>query len=392
MSSDDYMWTEIVEQPQLMNKLNSEKDIIARKINNLVDNNIIERIVITGCGDSYCASIAMEQAFRNYTGVDCRGIRPMDLTHYDRVKIDGKALLIAVSVSGKTPRVIEAVKKAKASGNAVLGVTDNPSSLITEIVDESVLIKASPPETLAESGYKTGDAVNYDGYHHAVAQTKTYTQALLTLAWTAISIGSAMGHLESDKKDNKSAQLKQLPTMVESIIGKEKKIKGFAETVYNAPYFVYTGSGPCYGNACYAAFKNYEYAIPGFYNDIEEYAHTQYFITERNETPVIFISQEQSSTRVKEILPVVEKVLGGKTWLITPEKEVDFTENYITVPELAEELSPLITAIPLEIFTYFVAKMKGVDVNYFRGGKDTELYVSGSYKTIRSSGIKDSWK
>ncbi|MHA2296583.1 MAG: SIS domain-containing protein [Candidatus Hodarchaeales archaeon] len=390
MSTNDYMSIEIQEQPELMRRLNSTSRSIKKTVLEVLeDTDDIDNIVLTGCGDSLCASMAMEQAFQEFTGSFCVGTRPMDVSRYSKVIFDDKTIVIPISVSGKTPRVIEVVHKAKAAGSKVIAITDNPSSPLNSLSDVSVLIKASPPESLSESSYTNGDAVKYIGYQHDVAQTKTYTQGLLALAWIAISIGEIKGYLSERILKEKANWLNKIPTMVKKVLRREQEIKLLAEKLLQAPYFIYTGSGPNYATACYSAFKHYEYSIPAFYNELEEYCHSHYFITEGGKTPVVLIAQGKSLERASEIIPVIEKTIKTKTWLITSEDQVDFTNSIFQVPALPEELSPIVTVIPLQLFIYNVAKRwNGVDINKFRGGKDTELYVSGSYHTIRKSRIK----
>ncbi|MHA2499294.1 MAG: SIS domain-containing protein, partial [Candidatus Hodarchaeales archaeon] len=95
---------------------------------------------------------------------------------------------VGISVSGKTPRVQEALHCAKAKNALVAGITDNPNSPIAGMANElSIVTGASPPEALETSDYETVEAAQYTGYHHDCAQTKTYLAnvfALLLLAAT----------------------------------------------------------------------------------------------------------------------------------------------------------------------------------------------------------------
>ncbi|MFW9996014.1 MAG: SIS domain-containing protein, partial [Candidatus Odinarchaeota archaeon] len=332
MSTSDYIWLEIQEQPGLMHELNKSQESIRKSIEGLLDNKRINKIVMTGSGDSFCVSISAEQAFRDYTGLQCSGIWPMDITRYNRVKFDEKTLLIPISVSGRTPRVIEAVHKAKAACSTVLAVTDNSTSPLSSLADETVLIGASPHETLLTSSYTSDDASKYVGYHHDVAQTKTYSQGLLALTWIALSIGEITGNMDRQMISKKIGWLRKLPEMVTNVLKYEKEIQLIAEKIYKAPYFIFSGSGPNYGTACYSAFKNYEFSIPALYNDLEEYCHTQYFITERDDTPVIFIAEGESLERASEIVPIIDNTIKAPSLTITSEKQLRFKCNSFKVP------------------------------------------------------------
>ena len=134
----------------------------------------------------------------------------------------------------------------------------------------------------------------------------------------------------------------------------------------------------------------FEFALNGFTCDIEEYCHTGYFIT-TDHTSVVFIAPDSASlNRIREIEPIIREELDAKTVVLVDaelKKEAGPNSTPITLPE-ERPLSPVVLTIPIEFLSYSLAKSKGFNTNLFRGGQDTEKYVSGSYKTIRQSRLQ----
>ncbi len=378
----DFMLQEILEQPSIISSLLKRKssfDDFSEKANR------IRRIILTGCGDSYCAAMAGSYAFSALL-TDCLAlaVRPMELTYYHRNLIDSQTLVVGISVSGKTPRVVEALRCAKAKGAIIAGLTDNPTSPIADMTNElSIVTGASPPEALESSDYETTEAALYTGYHHDVAQTKTYLAnvfALLLLAATW------------SQNDHALDVLAALPDVVTSVIAGQiaDKIRDNAEAsaaCQKTPIMV--GSGPNRANALFGAYKGNEFTVSPGIQEIEEYCHTAYFVTEEN-TPVLFLApQGPSLERIREITPVLHEVLRAKPIVFTSPASADLPARAIALPYSGPEyLSTPPYAAAMGLWWYHWAKMRGFDTNVFRGGVETERYVGGSLRTIRKSKMR----
>jgi len=377
----DYMLLEIQQQPiSLKSLFDTAKESIFETTNKIRDKFDIERIILTGSGDSLCAALTTEYAFssQNYLTI---AIPPMELSRY-RYKLthllNEKSLLVPISVSGYTPRVIETIHAAKSRNCPVLAITNNPESPVAQLADEFLYAKSSGVEAIKNSSYEGEESSQYVGYEHDVPQTKSYTAVQLTLQLMA----------ESFQKDPDYSKLEEIPDIVKKII-ENPLIKELGLKHSKASRHIFSASGPNYGNALFGEFKMYEFSLLGFSKEIEEYCHTAYFVTEK-ETPVMFLAPEgESLQRVAEIVPVLKDKIEAKP-IVLSNKEPDFNnDDWIEIPFNGEEKYSVIPyGVVAPIFSFWVAKEKGLNVNTFRGGVEQEKYVAGSLHTIRKSKIK----
>ena len=377
----DFMLSEMLEQPKILDALYNDNNI--KKIGNLLQSDI-ERIILTGSGDSYCAAW-----FGAYLGQRWRPdlvikhSAPFEFVNYHHPQYLQNSAVIGISVSGNTPRVVEALRFAQKNGAQTIGITDNPQGRIAAEADHTLFIHASPPETLKTSSYKTEGAKDYTGYHHDVAQTKTYLANLATL-----SLLMAF-HSQQPTALNLIHEAFQLVT---TTINQQEDFKIIGNKLdQGVDRFIFVSSGVNGSTGLFGAYKMFEFSLNGFACDIEEYCHTNYFITTENSLVIFIASDFPTFARIKEIEPVIQEVLDAKTIVLVNSDIYDKSKmdsNYLLVKTPKNEnLSPLVFTIPVEFLAYSIARRKGFDTNQFRGGQDTEKYVSGSFQTIRQSKI-----
>jgi glucosamine--fructose-6-phosphate aminotransferase (isomerizing) len=357
----DFMLLEIQQQPIFLKHLfDAAKDVINQKTNEIKDKHDVKRIILTGSGDS---------------------LSPMELSRY-RYKlthlVNENTLLIPISVSGHTPRVIEAIHAAKSRKCPVLAITNNPESPVTQLADDFLYAKSSDIEALKHSSYEGKESSQYVGYEHDVPQTKSYTAVQMTLQLLA----------ESFQKDPDYSKLKEIPEIVKKIV-ENPLIKELGVKYSRARNHIYSASGPNYGNSLFGEFKMYEFSLPGFSKDIEEYCHTAYFITEK-ETPVMFLAPEgESLQRVTEISPILKDKIKAKPIILSNKEPAFNNSGWIEIPfSEEEEYSVIPYGVVVPLFAFWVAKERGLNVNTFRGGVEQEKYVAGSLHTIRKSNVK----
>ena len=379
------MLQEINEQPSyLQNLITQSKEEIYEIVNKIKTERNIRKIVLTGSGDSLCASLTTEAAF-NKAGFTTFVFPPMEISRYRyqyQTILDEETLMIPISVSGKTPRVIEAIKSAKSKNCTILSITNNPESPVALGSDYFIYAKSSPIEKIKTSSYKGEISSKYVGYEHDVPQTKSYTAVQMALLLLS----------ESFQINPNYSQFGEIPQVISKVLS-NSLIKELGVKSAEASRHIFSASGPNYGNALFGEFKMYEFSLPGFSKEIEEYCHTTYFITEEN-NPVVFIAPEgESLKRVAEIAPVLRNIIKAKP-VILSNKEPNFDYGYwIEIPYAgSEEYSVIPYGVVAPLFAYWIAKEKGLNVNTFRGGVEQEKYVEGSFYTIRKSKIKDDYK
>ncbi len=375
------MLSEMLEQPKIVESIFN--DINIKNIGKFLLESDIERIYFTGSGDSYCAAW-----FGAYLGnkwrsdLDMRHYAPFEFVNYLNPHYLKKSIVIGLSVSGNTPRVVEALRFAHKHGAITIGITDNPQGKIAKEADLTLYIHSSPPETLETSTYATEGAKEYTGYHHDVAQTKTY------LANLAVQ-SKLIAHISLQKEVNLN-QVQETFQLVKKVMDQRPTLLKLGANLGNtADRIIFVSSGPNGPTGLFGAYKMYEFSLNGFACDIEEYCHTNYFTTTKNSLVIFIASNSSSFNRIMEIEPVIREIINAKTVVFMSsnfQNTLDSQYIFIETPK-EEALSPMIYTIPIEFFSYSIARSKGFDTNQFRGGLETEKYVSGSYKTIRQSKI-----
>lgn len=380
----DYLLQEINEQPAyLQDLIKQSKEEIYELANKIRLERDIRKIILTGCGDSLCASLTTEAAF-NQAGFSTYVFPPMEFSRY-RYRynnlLDENTLLIPISVSGKTPRVIEAINAARSRKCAVLSVTNNPESPAAKKSDVFIYAKSSHIESLRTSSYDGEVSSQYVGYEHDVPQTKSYTAVQMALLLLA----------KSFEKDPDYSELKEIPEVIKQVVD-NRLIKELAIESAGASRHIFSSSGPNYGSALFGEFKMYEFSLPGFSKEIEEYCHTAYFITEED-NPVMFITPEgEALSRVAEIAPILKNTIKAKPIILSKNEPKFDYGNWVEIPfNGSEESSVIPYGVVAPLFTYWIAKEKGLNVNTFRGGAEQEKYVEGSFYTIRQSKVKDDY-
>src|SRR5581483_4405984 len=111
----------------------------------------VRRVLITGCGDSHVAAIWGARLLSR-VGADACALPAMEAS--ERADELGPGdVLIAISASGKTPRVVEAARRARRAGARVIAITDNPAGTVPAEADVRWYLRASPPQTLSSTPY-----------------------------------------------------------------------------------------------------------------------------------------------------------------------------------------------------------------------------------------------
>jgi len=379
----DFMLAEMLEQPLVMHRILSETLPAVEALVGEVGRP--GRMVLTGSGDSFCAAQCGAWGLRAVLHGDMGGIssvRPLDLARYRHDLLGPDTWLVAISASGRTRRVLEAVAAARARGARILAVTDDPAGPLAVASDHLLMLCASPPEALAETDYQDPRAREYVGYHHDVPQTKTFTASVfLTYAFACT--------LKPRRAGEWLAALHALPRLVESIlVDCADSAAAAAKAVIDAEVFIFLGSGAELPNARYGAFKMYEFVRKGLWQEMEEYCHTQYFIT-RAGTPVLFLADDPFSLeRAGEVAPFLMDSLKARCILMTTGLPPAGFSHVVPIPaEGPRAFHPLLISLAIQRFAHALARHAGLDTSTFRGGLETERYVAGSLEIVRASRI-----
>jgi glucosamine--fructose-6-phosphate aminotransferase (isomerizing) len=250
-------------------------------------------------------------------------------------------VVFGISNSGRVARSIEAVAMANAAGADTIAVTGRPDSLIAQEAKTAIAVPIVP------MGPSPG--------------IRSYTVQLLSLLLCAIELGERRTVLSAAVAAAWRRQLRQVASSMEATIeANDTMIRKLAETLKAQEDWVFVGAGPSYATALFSASKLVESCgANAWAQDLEEWAHIQFF-NRQERTPTCFIIPPGPSVeRAQELLPYV-KDIGRYTLLVTHQPQVfdaSHVDYMLTVPQAVPEVfSPLVDSLVGELLAYYLAE------------------------------------
>ncbi|WP_025324415.1 SIS domain-containing protein [Deferrisoma camini] len=374
----DAMGVELAEQPGVWRALLGRFAEARAAVGVALGGRPVERVVVAGCGDCHAAAEWAEWLWEPSLRV--RGLSAMELSRARLHLLGPGTLLVALSVSGKTPRVLEAVACARAGGARVLGLTDHPASPLAREADAVFCLGASPPEALDRTDYKNPRAAVYSGYHRPVPQTKTFGAMQLAL----VAVGQALGAGEGGEAWG------ELPG-VAGPAAEAAAAAGARAAAAARPgcRIAVAGTGPGLPAARFAAYKFLELVVPAGHGEIEEFCHTWYLTTEPGDLVLFLVHDEATYERVAEIVPVVEGEIGAVVQALCTWAPAGEAPGWaVGLPAVGGRVAGILLPFAAAHWVRAVARAWGVNTDRFRAGKDEERYVAGSTRMIRRSRLR----
>ena len=302
----------------------------------------INKIFIVACGTAMHAGLAVKPIFENL----CKIPVEVDMAsefRYRNPLVNKNTLAIFISQSGETADTIQALKLAKEKGATTLALSNVIGSSITREADLYIYTHAGP--------------------EIAVASTKAYTAQVVLLNIIALYIAQILKSADDIIIDDLKKQILLLPNKVEETLKNCQNIKKLAEDIYNVKDLFFIGRGIDYPVAMEGSLKLKEIS----YIHSEAYAggelkHGPIALIE-NGFPVISIITdkkllEKSISNVQEVIS-----RGAKTIIITNQKLNKDFDYIISIPEIDKYLSPILSVIPLQLLSYYIAKKRNLDVD-----------------------------
>jgi len=366
----------------MINEINSlpsliedQVDVIDRRVREQFSHNDLlstKKIVITGCGDSYFAGLAVKHFFQNICDVPTLAQSAMETSLYEMVykKTDfpfpKNPLVLAISASGIVARTIEAAVAANKLGAFSIAITGNNQSKLAKESDN--IINVSAP--VLEEGHVPG--------------VRSYRMSLLGLYLFGLHIAEVKGSMTMQEADKQRRELKNTSNQIYEVVESNKKIAMvLAEKFKNDNYFDFVSDGPGYASAKFGAAKVIEAAgKSAMAQYTEEWAHLQYFENVMPNTPTFLIPSVKGNNRSLELLEPMKRV-GRKIVVVTDKKEEfgDLSDYVLPLPSHVNKyFAPMLNTVGIELFSAYLADAS--NVKFFRRDKDE--YVSGN-NTIVSS-------
>jgi glucosamine--fructose-6-phosphate aminotransferase (isomerizing) len=301
-------------------------------------------LVLTGCGDSHFAGIGTRLAFQRATGLRVAATEALEFVRYDvrYVPLDPPPAVVAVSYSGEVGRTIEAVATAGRLGWQTVALTGRPEGRLARTVATPVLMHVP---TL---GFSPG--------------TSTYIAMLTALLVLAAELARVLGHeARAAALDEGLARAPELASRTLQVA--EEPARRAAELLAAAPTSTFIGAGPSRATAAFGAAKLFEGPQRyGVVQDLEEWAHEQYFIS-GPATPIVVVAPSGAARdRAAELLS--EMAFIGAPAILVGDVPDDAAAEAAAIrlpvaAGLGEDLSPLLTCLPLAQAAFFVAERLG---------------------------------
>jgi glucosamine--fructose-6-phosphate aminotransferase (isomerizing) len=347
-----YMLKEIFEQPHTISnavrgRLNFEEANV--RLDGLYA--VVDKIkkaknyILAGCGTSWHAAIIGEYLFNSFVRTNVK-VEYASEMRYKNTYIDDSTICFFISQSGETADTIAALREAKRREATCLGICNVVNSTIARETASGVYLHAGP-----EIG---------------VASTKAFTSQVSVLTLVSIFIGRLIGRVSFEEAYNILKELSLLPEKVEKILHNSTFIQNIAEQFYKANNALFLGRGINYPVALEGALKLKEISyIHAEGYPAAEMKHGPIALIDEN-MPVFVIATkdflyDKVINNIKEV-----KARKGRVIAIANEddKEIHKTvDHVIYVPNTLPVLAPILNIIPLQLFAYYVAVRRGLDVD-----------------------------
>ena len=260
--------------------------------------------------------------------------------------LDENDIVIAISQSGETADTLAAIKIAKSMGAFVFGISN--------VVGSSI-----PRETYAGCYIHVGPEIG-------VASTKAFTGQVMVLTLLALGIAQLRGTKSEDEIRALGEEVLRIPSYVEEVLKLDKEIRRLSLIYTYAHNFLYLGRGYSYPVALEGALKLKEIS----------YIHAEgYPAAEMKHGPIALIDQEMPTVIIAPQDHLYEKIVsnvqqvkarGGNILAIVTEGDSvirNIADHVLEVPVMPECLTPIITSVPLQLLSYYIAVNKGKDVD-----------------------------
>lgn len=349
---EHFMLKEIFDQPRCLGDCLSgrisERDMRI-KLSSFVDHGkqiaSAERIVMVACGTSWHAALIGKQLIESLARVpvvveyasEFRYRNPVILPH---------DVVIAISQSGETADTLAAVKLAKERGAFIYAICNVIGSSIS---------REAHTGTYTHVGPEIG-----------VASTKAFTGQVTVLTMFALSLAEIIGTITTEKYEELVRGLLDLPHHIERILEHSEEVKEIAHVFADVKNFIYLGRGYNYPIALEGALKLKEIS----------YIHAEgYPAAEMKHGPIALVDEHMPIVMIAPQDDVYDKIISniqelkarkGRIIGIISEGDVDIqelTDYAVQIPRVAPELEAILSIIPLQLLSYYIAVYNGKDVD-----------------------------
>ena len=348
---EHFMIKEIHEQPEVigetLNRRLDENDRI--KIDGIslskVEINQFDKVYIVACGTAYFAGLVGKYLIEKIAKIPVEVDVASEFRYRDPL-VDDKTLLIAISQSGETLDTLEALREGKRKGARVLSVVNVVGSSVARESDDVFYTWAGP--------------------EISVASTKAYTTQLMCMYILALYMGEVKGSISDEYYNKIISELKSTPEKLQAVLDRKGEVEALANIFYsrNDIFFIGRGLDSCVSYEGSLKLKEVSY-INSLAITAGELKHGTIALVEDDTLIFALASQdflfEKMLSNIEEVKTRGARVVGiAKKNQNAIQSKAD---EVIFIPDCADEITPLLTVVPLQLFAYYVAKRRGTNVD-----------------------------
>ena len=347
-----FMQKEIFEQPTaIINTLEGRiahdsviVESIGSKAKSILEN--VKHVQIVACGTSYNSGMVARYWFEALAGVSC-DVEIASEFRYRKFVTRPNSLLLTLSQSGETADTLAALRLAKEKGYMAAMTICN--------VAGSSLVRESDLAFMTRAGVEIG-----------VASTKAFTTQLVSMLMLVVAIGKLNGSISPEKEKEIVQALHTVPTDIEKALVFDKQIEKLAEDFAEKHNALFLGRGEFYPIAMEAALKLKEIS----YIHAEAYAagelkHGPLALIDVDMPVIVVAPNNDLLEKVKSNIEEV-RARGGQLYVFA-DAEAGFQDSdnmkIITMPKVNEITAPIYYTVPMQLLSYYVAIIKGTDVD-----------------------------
>ena len=306
----------------------------------------VRNVQIVACGTSYHAGMVARYWLEELAGIPCQ-VEVASEFRYRKVVVQADTLFVTISQSGETADTLAALRNAKELGFL--------ASLAICNVSISSLVRESDLTLLTQAGREIG-----------VASTKAFTTQLVGLLLLTLSLGQVRGTLAAGVEATLVEELRRLPTRLGEALAMDSTVEKVAELFADKNHTLFLGRGAQYPVAMEGSLKLKEIS----------YIHAEaYPAGELKHGPLALVDDDMPVVTVAPNNELLEKLKSnlqevrarGGQLIVFADEKAGMTNgegtHVINMPHIHDTLSPILYTIPLQLLSYYVAVLKGTDVD-----------------------------
>ena len=345
-----FMLKEIEEQPEVVNKTLEfyTKEDGKEKLTDLfekIDFSKVQEIDIIACGTAYYAGLQGANYLKKIANFKSNVEIASEYRYSDPI-IDERNVVIFVSQSGETLDTLMALRLAKSKGAKTIAITNVVGSTISREADVVIYTLAGP--------------------EISVASTKAYTAQVITFYLLSLEISLKLNRITEDKYKNYILKAHSLNGKIKEIFNSKEKIKGIAETIKDKKNGFYIGRGIDEKVAREGSLKMKEIT----------YIHTEAFpagelkhgtiaLIENGTMVVVVATQEDM---IEKVVSNIKELKARGAYIISITKNsykdiIEVSDKVLYISDIDDILAPVLAVIPAQLFAYYTAVAKGLDVD-----------------------------